>query len=447
MEGTKEKVPGGLPGAKAMNSLAKPFAIAFKGKGLSSLIKRLGSLFLGYGITSRRYTAVLMQFQELLKKYNCEATFPITISVLNRHPELIEKFHEQNIEFAVHGFRHVDHTMLSEDQLQAEFLLISDVLKKLGTPLAGFRSPYLRWDTNTRNVLREFDYLYDSSRAIAWPIDPKFNSEPYHRAQEFYGAVSAEINPSLPSIEDGLVVIPYSLPDDEALNERLLIDEPDQMVEIWLDILNKSYQREELFAVGLHPERFKQCERPLEEVLSAARNKNPGVWIARLDEIAKWWFDRSQAGVNISSEDDHITISIAHPTELAMLVKSLDPGLPSNPYNKNYQIVDSKEITLPKSPRPLIGLSQDSSQHLYDYLKQQGYLVERGNSNQEYSYYFDQKEFTAADGISIVHDIENSQNALVKLCRWPNGARSALAITGDIDAITYWDYLLRLIER
>lgn len=447
MEGTKEKVSGGLPGANAMNSLAKPFAIALKGKGLSSLIKRVGSLFLGYGITSRRYTGVLMQFQALLGKYNCEATFPITINVLNRHPELIEKFHERSIEFAVHGFRHVDHTVLSEDQLQADFLQISDVLKQLGTPLAGFRSPYLRWDTNTRNVLREFDYLYDSSRAIAWPIDPKYDSESYHRALEFYGAVPAEKNPSLPYLEDGLVVIPYSLPDDEALNERLLIDEPDQMVEIWLDILNKSYQREELFTIGLHPERFKQCERPLEEVLKAARSKIPSIWIARLDEIAKWWLDRSHAQVNISSIDDSITISVTQPTQLAMLVRSLDPGLPSKPYNKNYLIVDSKEIKLPKYPRPLIGLSQDSSPHLYDYLKQQGYLVERSNSHQEYSYYLNQKEFNAADGISIVQDIENSQNALVKLCRWPNGARSALAITGDIDAITYWDYLLRLIER
>jgi hypothetical protein len=295
--------------------------------------------------------------------------------------------------------------------------------------------------------LREFGYLYDSSRAIAWPIDSKYESESYHRALEFYGAVPAETNHSLPFIEDDLVVIPYSLPDDEALHERLFIEEPDQMVEIWLDILNSSYQREELFTIGLHPERFKECERPLEEVLKAARSKNPAIWVARLDEIAKWWLDRSQSEVKISSMGEVITISVAQPAELAMLVRSIDNGVPSKPYDNNYRIVDSNEIRLPKHPKPLIGLSRESSSYLYDYLTQQGYLVERSNSAQEYSYYLDVQEFDAADGFSIVSDIENSQNALVKLCRWPNGARSALAITGDIDAITYWDYLLRLIDR
>jgi len=336
---------------------------------------------------SQLYTNVLKEFQGLLEKYHCEATFPITISVLNRHPELVAKFYQRSIEFAVHGFRHIDHTMLSEDQLMTELSQASEVLENLSSPMAGFRSPYLRWNTHTRKVLRELDYLYDSSRAIAWPVDSRYVSESYQHGLEFYGAVPAEVNPSLPIIEDDLVVIPYSLPDDEALNERLLIDETEQMIEIWLDILNSSYQREELFTIGLHPERFKQCERPLEEVLKAARNKHPGVWIARLDEIAKWWLDRSRAEVKISSIDEHIKISIAQPGELAMLVRGLDPGVQSKPYNKNYQIVDSKEIKLPRHPCPLIGLSQDSSPHLYDFLTQQGYLVERSSSYQEYSYY------------------------------------------------------------
>jgi hypothetical protein len=35
----------------------------------------------------------------------------------------------------------------------------------------------------------------------------------------------------------------------------------------------------------------------------------------------------------------------------------------------------------------------------------------------------------------------------VWLGRWLNGARSALAITGDIDALTLWDCGLRFFER
>ena len=47
---------------------------------------------------------------------------------------------------------------------------------------------------------------------------------------------------------------------------------------------------------------------------------------------------------------------------------------------------------------------------------------------------------------AIVREVESSAAPLVRLARWPKGAQSALAITGDIDALTLGDFLLRAWE-
>ena len=47
----------------------------------------------------------------------------------------------------------------------------------------------------------------------------------------------------------------------------------------------------------------------------------------------------------------------------------------------------------------------------------------------------------------LLAQIEGGDFPLVRLGRWPNGARSALCVTGDIDALTIWDYGLRFLGR
>jgi len=42
--------------------------------------------------------------------------------------------------------------------------------------------------------------------------------------------------------------------------------------------------------------------------------------------------------------------------------------------------------------------------------------------------------------------IEKAPGPLVRVWRWPDGARSALAATGDIDALTLRDFVVRSWE-
>jgi len=55
-----------------------------------------------------------------------------------------------------------------------------------------------------------------------------------------------------------------------------------------------------------------------------------------------------------------------------------------------------------------------------------------------------------ADGewteIAVLARIDAGPGPLVRLGRWPNGARSALAVTGDVDALTLGDFAIRSWE-
>jgi len=84
---------------------------------------------------------------------------------------------------------------------------------------------------------------------------------------------------------------------------------------------------------------------------------------------------------------------------------------------------------------------------LFSFVRQQGYIVEISEQDHHYAYYLNQTDFTAEDQRLLLAHIERTDRPLVRLGRWPNGARSALAITGDIDALTLWDYGLRFFGR
>jgi hypothetical protein len=84
---------------------------------------------------------------------------------------------------------------------------------------------------------------------------------------------------------------------------------------------------------------------------------------------------------------------------------------------------------------------------LVSFLKQQGYIVETSLNPDRHSFYLDRSAFFSEDKRRLIAQIEGSDLPLARLGRWPNGARSALSVTGDIDALTLWDYGLRSLGR
>jgi peptidoglycan/xylan/chitin deacetylase (PgdA/CDA1 family) len=437
-----------------------PIAVAIRGKGIPKLLSRGARILRRYGLTAAKLDRGMGQIADLLRRFECAATWPTTTVALKRNPEIIKEYQAQGIEFAVHGYRHEDYSQLSGAEQLTQLRQARQVFEQAGVQLQGFRSPYLRWNEDTRTALRQVGLIYDSSQGLAWDVLDGRGTAAYEHVLGFYGALPAADYPSLPGLEGDLVCIPYSLPDDEALVERLDLETQTEKEDIWLKVLRHTYELGELFTLGLHPERAALCLKPLEAVLTRARQLEPAVWIARLDEIARWWKSRTEAFVDVTdAADGGLRLTVEGPKGTAVLARSVEVDAVTVPWADGYRRVRAATFTVRAPVRPFIGLSPDASPRLAGFLRQQGYIVETSNcrgapvdvvcsqSPNSYSHYFDQTEFAPEHERPLLVKIEKSDRPLVRLGRWPDGARSALAVTGDIDALTVWDYVSRFLRR
>jgi len=412
------------------------------------LLKRARAIVARYGLTSAKTEHALALLANTLQQFECKATFPVTAVALARHSAIIEEYQAQGIEFAVHGLVHVDHTQLSLDNQRAHFRHARRIFERAGVHVTGFRSPYLRWNADTLTALSECGFAYDSSQALAWDVVNDLETDTYRRALAFYGAQAAADYPSLPRLTDDVVRIPYCLPDDEALVERLQLTDSEAMTEIWLEILHRIHDAGELFTLGLHPERVALCQEALRAVLKRARSFSPAVWIARLDELATWWQALGQASFEVMQEaDGRAQLVIKAPPEASVLIRAVEAEAPAQPWAHGYQRVPTNGFSFRGNRRPFIGLAPDSSPVLRDFLRQQGYLVEISADAQAYPFYLHRTGFAPHDERLLLAEIERGDWPLVRLAHWPNGAKSALCVTGDIDAFTLWDYGLRAWGR
>jgi hypothetical protein len=392
--------------------------------------------------------AVVAHFAGILARFDCGATFPVTGAALARNPGVVEKYQKRNIELAVHGYHHVDHLRLPLDQQLAAFAKARRLFAERGVECQGFRSPYLRWNEDTVAAVKETGYLYDSSQVVAWETGHgEAQAEAYRRVLDFYGALAAADYPALPRVENGLVRIPYCLPDDEAIVDRLRFDTVEQMGEPWGAILAETYRLGELFTLGLHPERVGLCELPLVSTLRKARQLSPGIWIARLDEIARWWIARTEARVSVAADGDELRVAVEGPAGVTIIARGVDAITPTAAWDGVYRQVDGACLRLRTDRRPFVGVSAASSPRLAGFLRQQGYIVEQAAGNHTHTVFLDRPVFEHEDERPLLAEIEQSSQPLVRLGRWPNGARSALCVTGDIDALTIWDYGLRFLGR
>lgn len=420
---------------------------AAEGKGVGRMLRRGGDIGGRYGLTTGKMNTAMTRFAHLLSSFNCGATFPLTAAALSRHRWDLDTYRALNIEFAVHGLWHIDHSRLALEQQLAQLDQARHLFAERGIARPGFRGPYLRWSDDTLAAIRQLGFAYDSSQSLAWPVVQERETATYRHVLRFYRARPAADYPALPREEDGLLRLPYSLPDDEALVDRLALPQA-VMAEVWTAILTETHRRGELFVLGLHPERIAHCEMGLAATLRAARDLTPGVWIARLDEIATWWTTRAQTVVTCTTgQEQKLRVRVSGPPGLTVLARGVDVSTATETWDGMYRRVGADDFEMTVERRPFIGVSARSSPRLISFLRQQGYIVEWADDHLTHVIVLDAPEFAPEDERPLLSHIEEGAFPLVRLGRWPAGQRSALAITGDIDALTLLDYGLRLFGR
>lgn len=430
-----------------MIRLIKPFIVALKGKGKVTLFKRVWTIGQRYGLTAARMDRSLTLLSRILRQFDCWATLPITAVTVARNSAIIQRYQAQGMEFAIHGYRHVDYSQLSLDEQCAHLCKAGRILQGHGIRFDGFRCPYLRWNEHTLTALTEAHVSYDSSPSLAWDVGEEHTTESYYRVLRFYGAQPAADYLALPYLDtaEKLVRIPYCLPDDESLIERMRWRSPAEMNQVWPAVFRQIHEQGGLFTLGLHPERVEDCASALIATLRQVRAARPAVWCARLSEIAAWWKARYFAVVDVTDIQDHVLqLTVNCPAGTTLHLRSLDVQTAAHSWGDGYQFASEMPCVVRAKKRPFIGVSPDSAPALLSFLKQHGYIVEISSKPDLYYYYLDRSSFSRQEERPLVAQIEAADFPLARLGRWPNGARSALAITGDIDALTLWDYGLRI---
>lgn len=433
------------PGATTKPT-ARPLMVAVRGKGAWNLARRSFVIASRFGPTPRRIERRIAEVAEVAGQWDARPSLPITAIGVRRHPDGIRRLAERGIEFPVHGLYHVDHAELTAAQQTEQLAIARGILESAGIEVGGFRAPYLRVNDATVHAVRETGLRYDASPAVSWPIDAAITTDAYARVLEFCNAMPAASVPSVPWFDDGLTRIPYSLPDDEATVDRLRITDPARIADLWRSIFRSIHERGELFTIGVHPERIGLCGPAIAGVLADARAATPGAWVARLDEIDRWW--RERAAATLEAEPDgagRMRLVAAGPAEVTILVRGFEVD-GATPWADGYRRAPERRVEVETSRRPFVGVPASAPQAMSEFLRQQGFVVEVGD-RATHTCAVERATFAPEDRRALLEEIEGSSSPLVRLGRWPSAAKSAVAITGDVDALTVWDYAHRFHGR
>jgi peptidoglycan/xylan/chitin deacetylase (PgdA/CDA1 family) len=422
--------------------------LTLRAKGVGGIVERVGTIFSRLGVTAEPMARCLTYYADIAAEFDAHPSLPVTACVMARHPSLIRTFVERDVEFAIHGLVHNDHAVLSLDQQQESIAKAAHLFESAGVPYAGFRGPYLRYNQATDATARALGLKYHSSQAVAFDVLPQTvthgpNAAIYQRALELYAVLDATQVVVRPFEQQGLINIPGAIPDDEIMVDRLHLDDRVQAA-AWLAILEATYSRGELFTMQLHPERIFDCAYALRTTLKEARKREPQVWIATLEEIASWWLRRNRAVLEVQAVgDQRYRITLEADPQATLLVRGL-PVAATPWYGSDY-VAQARSFEVEAAVKPVVGVSTRSPSAVLDFLREEGLPTEISEDRSQFGAYVD-----IADGkvnqVAVLNEIELSTGPLVRLGRWPAAARSALAVTGDLDSITLQDFFLRLWE-
>ncbi len=411
----------------------------FGHRGAGNLMRRSVQIATRFGPNPERMGGRFERFMDILDAYAIRPTFPITALPMSRNPAFAHRLIERGAELAVHAWSHIDLSALDLEGQRAHMGRAVELFRSCSVPFTGFRAPYLHWNEDTMRVVADFQFRYSSNQTVWWDVIDTdaltpTQKEGLQRGIDFYKPVPVSNYRVLPFRRDGFVEIPVSLPDDEIPLDRMYIHDAGYLGEMWRRIFDASYTRGELFTLQLHPERIDFFAGALRGLLTDARSRKPGVWIATLDQIAQWWDAKSRNRAQFVREGDGFRVEVsACPGTTALVCASGSERAQS-----------SAVFTVDSNARPCVGVAPGSNRAALDALADLGYIVEVGERADGYAVHLGKVERDDFDAIVACRRvIDESRRPLVRFGTWPDGNRSAFAVTGDIDALTIWDFVQR----
>lgn len=421
-------------------------------RGPSYIRQRAVTLLDRYGITPAKAIDRVLDSVALLAEHGCAPTFPTPGRVVERYPQYFRFLQERGAEIAVHAFDHVDLSAYPPEEASQQLVRAAGTFDRYGIERHGFRCPYLGCTDGLLDVLPEGLFSYSSNRAIEWDVSPPESDGVGNLAmrevlQRVYKPLSQQHTVSVPWLRSHLVEIPVALPDHLTLHDGLQLG-PEGLAEAWSQILHHTHWRGEVFVLIYHPELAERCQTAFATILTEAAHLQPRVWIARLKDIAHWWREKASFSVDISATRAGLHLSFACSDRATILVKGLAVDGSEPLWDGTYRRLRISTLQVPAEPRPFLGLPASTPAHTVTFLREQGYILDLTEAAPRCATYLDPAVLRGLTSqVGLVNFIEGTAGPLIRYWRWPNGARSCLSITGDLDALTLLDYAARLFVR
>jgi peptidoglycan/xylan/chitin deacetylase (PgdA/CDA1 family) len=412
----------------------------------------LRRFFRGKSMFNRMITNLERDFGDQQAKI----TFCVTASLLNGNLRLFEKLRGMGHDIAAHGYVHTDMSRKTRKEQ------IEIIRRSYGTfyqhriPISGFRCPYLSHNNDTLDIIKLSAFKWTSNRMVLWG-DLVNHRRPFNGAMEkigrLYNIEDASQTLVLPRIDGNLIEIPISGPDDEMLFERLRVKNKKKMGNIWFKMLQETHERGELFHLLFHPERFRYIKDIMKEIISRSANLNPPVWIASLKEITDWWkekeaFQWHQEEVRAGAWRTWVQV----PRGATMLMKASVNG--GKGFYRDYEKIlpaeerdNTSSFICTDEMKGTVSISPNSTREMENFLTGEGFIVERTTGPQNGSLFIDgNSNFTDQDKRSLLDTIDCSPFPVLRMWRWPNGTRSAITISADVDGVTLMDFVKRALS-
>ncbi len=422
----------------------------YKKRGLRFVLERAQRLNERYGLTSTKATQRIEHCVQSLAEYGCKPTFAVPGMIVERNLPFLRRLQEQGVEICVHGYNHVDLKACSAEDGSCQLVHAVDIFRAGGIEAHGFRCPYLSLKDDLIQALPQGMLEYSSNKAIQWPFgrsDGQSEGVLFDTIRGFYAPERSEAQLSIPYRQNGMLEIPVAVPDDlqmhDGLGYRL-----EEVSRVWLDILHGTYRRGELFNLMFHPELASFCEAPFLVVLQEAQKHRPGIWVARLRDVSEWWKEKSTYSVEVSPAGDGWFIYFHVTPRATILSQGFAPLAANVEWDGKYKRIMTLLLRVDGPDLPFVGLAPSAPDWVSSTMKGMGYIVESGESAARCSLYLDKEHLQGLQTpVDLVEYVECFTGPLVRFWPWPDGMRSALSVTGDMDALSLVDYAKRLFVK
>jgi hypothetical protein len=422
----------------------------FGTRGSRYILQRGLTLTKRYGLNSAQARERILATVAELARDGCAPTFPTPGSVVDRYPGFIRRLQDMSAEIAVHGYHHVDLKAYTPHEALTQLKAAVRAFERHSIDVRGFRCPYLSGSDPLMDVLPEGMFRYGSNSAFRWdadlaPAGPRAESV-IETIDGLYRPREAAAFVSVPWMRGTIVEIPVTVPDDLQLHDGWGLG-PDGLAEVWRGWLDRAHRRGELFDLMFHPELADICRRPLALTLREARRFRPAMWVSRLRDIGDWWWERSGFRSLVTETSAGPRVSFFCSPRATVLVRGFGPSEQAEAWDGSWLRWRGDTLEARFATRPFVGVSPFVPETVTAFLRDQGYVLDEGVNAPRCGLFLDRERLAGlGTEVALVDWIEGSDAPLVKYGRWPDGAKGAFCMSGDLDALSLRDYLSRLFH-